>query len=139
MREEIFSDILSFFEGRSLEYALYQLLEEKILAQFPVERIRVQKTQISFWTRHPFAIVSLRRGSGWPKHCITLTFGLDYQLDSPRIAQSVEPYPNRWTHHVPISSPEQIDGELLGWLDESFQFTESKRRSSFPAININIL
>lgn len=127
MREEIVSDILSFFEGKSLEFSLYQLLEEKILSQFPVERIRVQKTQISFWARHPFAIVSLRPSSGWPEHCITLTFGLDYRLDSPRIAQSVEPYPNRWTHHVPISTPEQIDTELLWWIGESFQFAQSKQ------------
>ncbi len=120
-------EILRFFENRDVEYTLYRLLEEKILAQFPVSRICVQKTQISFWARHPFAIVSLRRAGGWPRHCITLTFGLDYRLDSPRIAQSVEPYPNRWTHHVPISSPEQLDAELLGWIEESFRFTESKR------------
>lgn len=127
MNEDILADVLRFFAHRDSEYALYQMLEERILVHFPVERIRVQKTQIVFWARHPFVIVSLRRAGGWPKHCITLTLGLDHLLDSPRIAQAVEPYPNRWTHHVPISSPEQIDAELLGWIEESFQFAQTKR------------
>lgn len=126
--DEILADILRFFENRDVEYMLYRLLEEKILAQFPVERIRVQKTQIAFWARHPFAIVSLRRVSGWPEHCIVVTFGLAYHLSSPRIAVATEPYPNRWTHHVVVSEPSQIHAELLGWIEEAFQFSESKRR-----------
>ena len=48
-------------------------------------------------------------------------------MESPRVAVAVEPYPNRWTHHVLISKAEQIDGELLGWLREAHTFAESKR------------
>ncbi|HIR52898.1 MAG TPA: hypothetical protein IAB39_05815 [Candidatus Onthovicinus excrementipullorum] len=107
--KEPFADILRFFENKGIEYTLYRLLEEKILTQFPVERIRVQKTQIAFWARHPFTIVSLRRASGWPEHCIVVTFGLAYRLNSPRIAVATEPYPNRWTHHVVVSEPAQIN------------------------------
>lgn len=40
---------------------------------------------------------------------------------------AVEPYPNRWTHHVLISAPEEIDDELMGWIKEASIFSEGKR------------
>lgn len=52
-----------------------------------------------------------------------MSFGLPYQKVSPRIAQSVEAYPNRWTHHVIVERAEEIDAELLGWIGEAYQFS----------------
>lgn len=123
------SDVLFFFDGRPLELALYQTLFRSMETAFPEASVRVQKTQISFYGRHLFAAVSLpvRRRKGWPEHCIVVTIGLSHRLDSPRIAVAVEPYPNRWTHHVLVSGEEQIDGELLDWLKEAWAFSENKR------------
>ena len=123
------SDVLFFFDGRPLELALYQTLFRSLETAFPEASVRVQKTQISFYGRHLFAAVSLpvRRRKGWPEHCIVVTIGLSYRLESPRIAVAVEPYPNRWTHHVLVSGEEQIDGELLVWLKEAWAFSENKR------------
>lgn len=123
------SDVLFFFDGRPLELALYQTLFRSMETAFPGASVRVQKTQISFYGRHLFAAVSLpvRRRKGWPEHCIVVTIGLSYRLESPRIAVAVEPYPNRWTHHVLVSGEEQIDGELLDWLKEAWAFSENKR------------
>lgn len=123
------SDVLFFFDGRPLELALYQTLFRSMETAFPGASVRVQKTQISFYGRHLFAAMSLpvRRRKGWPEHCIVVTFGLSHRLESPRIAVAVEPYPNRWTHHVLVSGEEQIDGELLVWLKEAWAFSENKR------------
>lgn len=123
------SDALFFFDGRPLELALYQTLFRSLETAFPEASVRVQKTQISFYGRHLFAAVSLpvRRRKGWPEHCIVVTIGLSHRLESPRIAVAVEPYPNRWTHHVLVSGEEQIDGELLVWLKEAWAFSENKR------------
>ena len=123
------SDVLFFFDGRPLELALYQTLFRSLETAFPEASVRVQKTQISFYGRHLFAAVSLpvRRRKGWPEHCIVVTNGLSHRLESPRIAVAVEPYPNRWTHHVLVSGEEQIDGELLVWLKEAWAFSENKR------------
>ncbi len=123
------SDVLFFFDGRPLELALYQTLFRSLETAFPEASVRVQKTQISFYGRHLFAAVSLpvRRRKGWPEHCIVVTIGLSHRLESPRIAVAVEPYPNRWTHHVLVSGEEQIDGELLDWLKEAWAFSENKR------------
>ena len=55
-----------------------------------------------------------------------MTFGLVRRETDPRVAVAVEPYPNRWTHHVLVERPEEIDGELMGWLQEAWTFAETK-------------
>lgn len=121
-------DVLRYFSGRPLELSLYEELYQRMDITFPQALVKVQKSQISFYNRHLFAAASLpvRRKKDWPEHCILVTFGLSYRLDSPRIAVAVEPYPNRWTHHVVISEPEQVDQELMGWLEEAYTFSAIK-------------
>lgn len=123
------SDVLFFFDGKPLELSLYETLFRRMEMEFPDATVKVQKSQISFYGRHLFGAASLpvRRKKNWPEHCIVVTIGLSYQLKSPRVAVAVEPYPNRWTHHVLISAEEQIDDELMGWLREAYEFAESKR------------
>ena len=48
-----------------------------------------------------------------------------FEADCLRVAQTVEPYPNRWTHQVIRSSAEELDHERMGWITESF--AQSKR------------
>ena len=122
------SDVLFFFDGKPAQLALYQALERAMEARFPEASVKVQKSQISFYHRHLFAAASLplRRRKEWPKECLLVTFGLSHRLSSPRIAVAVEPYPNRWTHHVAVAREEEIDGELLGWLAEAYNFAAAK-------------
>lgn len=51
----------------------------------------------------------------------------DRPLNSPRSAVSVEPYPGRWTNHILITRPEEVDGELMEWLREAHNFALRKR------------
>ena len=123
-------DVLFFFREKPEALPLYEALEERILAEIPDVNIKVQKTQIAFSNRHNFAFVSflpVRKAKERPKVYITVTFGLSYQKGSPRIDVATEPYPNRWTHHVLVSSPDEIDDELLGWLREAAEFSAMKR------------
>ena len=117
-------DLLSFFNGRPRELALYEALMKKMEAEFPESAVKVQKSQISFYGRHLFAAVSLPRSR---KNSILVTLGLPYKLGSSRAAVTVEPYPGRWTNHVPVWEEEQIDSELLTWLREAYVFSGSKR------------
>ena len=121
-------DILFFFGEKQEELRLYNLFFDCICTAFPEASVRVQKSQISFYGRHFFAAASLplRRKKGWPEHSLLITFGLPCRLDSTRIAVAVEPYPGRWTHHVVLSEPEQIQEPLLSWLHEAYDFSESK-------------
>lgn len=123
------SDLLFYFNGRPVELSLYQQLFEAMEGAFPDASVKVQKSQISFYCPKLFAAASIpvRRKKDWPQECLLVTFGLERQLLSPRIAVAVEPYPNRWTHHVVVSQLEEIDGELLGWLAQAYHFGQTKR------------
>ena len=121
-------DVLFFFDGSPAELALFQSLVRAMEAALPPARVKVQKSQISFYNPRLFAATSLplRRKKDWPRECLMVTVGLSRRLESPRVAVAVEPYPNRWTHHVLITREEEIDGELLAWLAEAYQFAQTK-------------
>lgn len=127
--EHCTADAGMFFDGHPAELALYEALFRRMDGAFPEGTVKVQKSQISFYGRHLFGAASLpiRRRKDWPERCLVVTVGLSHRLDSPRVAVAVEPYPNRWTHHVLIERPEQIDAELIGWLREAYEFSESKK------------
>ncbi|MGX8721225.1 MAG: DUF5655 domain-containing protein, partial [Eubacteriales bacterium] len=104
-------------------------LEEWIFERFPEAKKRVQKTQITFYNSHVFACVSfarVKRKAELPEGWLTLTLGLPYPLESERVAVKTEVYPDRWTTHFVISSKEELDGELLEWLEQAYAFSESK-------------
>ena len=124
------ADILFFFNDHMDALPLYERLEGLILEQIPDVKIKVSKTQISFSNKRCFAFVSFnpcRRAKERPNIWTTVTFGLSYRKDSPRIDVATEPYPNRWTHHVMVSNVAEIDGELMGWIREAAEFSASKR------------
>jgi len=121
-------DELLFFNQYPQLQPLYEALRQELLRRHPDVKVRVSKTQLSFYNRHLFAMVALplRRKKDWPKVFLQLSFGLEYRLDSPRIALAVEPYPNRWTHHVLLTGPEQLDKELYSWLEDAYDFAQRK-------------
>ena len=122
------TDELMFFDNMPRMLPLYEALREKLFDAYPGMEIRVSKTQISFRCRYGFAAASLpwRRVTGWPAEYLLVSFGLSYRRQSPRIARAVEACPNRWTHHVVVERAEEIDEELLGWIDEAYRFSMSK-------------
>ncbi|MDE6959570.1 MAG: hypothetical protein K2P27_01775 [Lachnospiraceae bacterium] len=123
------TDLLSFFDRHMNALPLYEALEHKITEEIENVRIKVQKSQISFYSRHLFACVSfarVRKKKDCPAVWIVLTLGLDHRLDSPRIEVATEPYPGRWTHHLLISDPNEVDEELLSWIKEAAAFSDRK-------------
>lgn len=120
------SDVLFFFDGQPERLALYEALFRLLDGAFPEVSVKVQKSQISFYGRHLFAMVSRPKRKRDPG--IVVSFGLGRREPSPRIGAVVEPYPNRWTHHVAVTTAEELDGELLGWLREAWDFCQEKGR-----------
>ncbi len=120
------SDILFFFDGRPEQLALYRALFQALEAAFPDASVKVQKSQISFYGPRLFAMASLPKRKKDPG--IVVSFGLGRREPSPRAGAAVEPYPNRWTHHVAVTGAEEIDGQLLGWLGEAWAFSRDKGR-----------
>lgn len=111
-----------FFAGAPGLLPLYEQLRAALLQRYPDSVIRVQKTQISFCDPRPFCLVSLPRRAMGPGPCCIVTFGLGSRLVHERIVQAVEPYPGRWTHHVPIFRPEDVDDALLDWIEQAYGF-----------------
>lgn len=124
-------DTLFFFQGHEGAMALYEAFVQKLQEAVGEVRVKVSKTQIAFANRYQFAFVSfakVRRAGDRSENYMVVTFGLDHREDSPRIHVAVEPYPGRWTHHVQVSTLEELDEELMRWLKEAAEFAERKGR-----------
>ena len=118
-------DILAFFHEHAEAFSLYEPLEARLLA-FPGTSIRVQKTQITFSNRHVYACASflrVRRKAELPDPYLVLTLGMPYPLESGRVAAKTEPYPGRWTIHILLSRPDELDEELFSWVREAYDFS----------------
>ena len=122
-------DTLFFFDRHQAVYPLYACFQEKLLARFPESRIKVRKTQISYYNRHLYACVSflkVKKKAELPEDYFVLTLGLSTPLESDRVAVKTEPYPGRWTTHFVISSPADLDEELFDWIEQAYNFAQAK-------------
>ena len=123
------TNALMFFDQHLDVLPLYQAFEELLFDSFPVVNKRVQKTQITFSNCHVFACVSfarVKRKTELPMRYMVITLGLPAPLDSERVAVKTEPYPGRWTHHIVVSTPEELDEELLSWMKTAYTFADAK-------------
>ena len=111
---------------------LYRAVEARILS-LTAATIEVKKTQVSFGSRLKFAWVwpPLRRMKKRPDHYVVLTLALGRKIDSPRVLEVVEPYPGRWTHHILIQSPSDLDPEMEFLIREAIDFAESRANKRF--------
>ena len=118
-----------FFDAVPGAYPIYRAFKGAIMTAYPDTQLRVQKTQITFTNPRVFACASLlraKRKAELPNPWLTVTLGLPYRLESPRAAICTEPYPGRWTTHIIVGSSEEIDGELLRWVGEAYDFAAGK-------------
>lgn len=115
----------AYFAGTPWALPLWEAAAGAILSLDPEIQLRWSKTQVAFRTKYGFAFLSLpyRRRKGWPKECLLLTFGLGEPVEHPRIAVKTEAAPGRWTHHVVISGPEQVDETVMEWLRAAYRFS----------------
>lgn len=114
------ADALLFFNDRPQALPIYAALDEALAARFGPQTPRVQKTQITYGNPKVFACVSLPRKKG--EAGVLVSLGLGRREASPRVAVAVEPYPGRWTNHIPVRTPEEVDAQLLNWVEEAFHF-----------------
>lgn len=122
-------NVLQFFDQHSAALPLYERFADKLAERFLQTEIKVQKTQITLKKRHIYACVSflrVRKKAELPDPYFVLTLGLPYPLESDRVAAKTEPYPGRWTTHIVISEPADLDEELFQWIRQAYEFAESK-------------
>ena len=118
----------SLFAGRPASLLLFKVVRRFIGSLGPVE-VEAAKTQVSFKNARKFAWVwlPLRSTTTRPDNCIVLTFALDRRVIHDRIAESVEPYPGRFTHHVIIERESDLNDDVRGWLSEAYAFGQTRR------------
>ena len=120
---------LLFFHKHEGALPLFEAFVEKILTMHPDTKLRIQKTQISFYARHLYACVSflpVRKKAELPDLYLVVTLGLPEPLESWRVAAKTEPYSGRWTTHIVLGSVEEVDEELLGWVHQAYLFAGRK-------------
>lgn len=121
---------VEFFEKMLEMLPLYEALKSKLEYFYPGTTITIQKTQIAFrMNGRPYCRIWLptfRRIKGLPNLYMMITLGLRHRLESTRIAQAVEPYPDRWTHHIPIFTESDLDEELFSWIEEALAMHDLK-------------
>ena len=122
------AEVLAFLGGDPRKIAIFEAYEGAVLS-CGESAMRVTKTQVSWGNPFLFAMLSHpRRAADRRAGALLATFGLHRRLDSPRILQAVEPYPGRWTHHLLLARPEEVDGEVAAWLAEAWAFAREKGR-----------
>ena len=79
--------------------------------------IRATRSQVAFRRRRTFAAVwrpgQYLAGATAP---LVLTIFLPRRITSPRWKEVVEPAPGRFTHHLELHDPAEVDEEVRGWL-----------------------
>ena len=92
--------------------ALYHLLAAAICKMREVEVVPM-KSSILFRVKTVFATVTVRRN--W----LDLNFSMSRELPVGRIRRIDQASAGRFVHAVRLSSPDDIDDELLGWLADA--------------------
>lgn len=83
---------------------------------------RVTKSQISYLRKRTFAAIWVPSqyldGTVAP---LVLTLYLPHRNASSRWKQVVEPAPGRFTHHLELVGPDDIDAQVGVWLEEAWR------------------
>ena len=109
-----------FFAGHEEPRQLFEALRHAIDALGTAE-LRVTKSQIAFRRRRAFAWAWMPGRYLRGKHApLVLTLSLQRRDASPRWKEIVEPAPGRFTHHLELYSPADVDDEVRDWLREAW-------------------
>ncbi len=104
----------ALFTGKdAVVQAIYTRLLEALRALGPFQE-EPKKTSIHLTRNVAFAGVHPRKSS------LYLNIRTDYPIDSPRIAKSEQVSKNRFHNELQLTSPDDIDAELLAWLNDAY-------------------
>ena len=76
-----------------------------------------KKTSIHLIRKTAFAGVAVR------KSAIILTIKSTHSSDSPRIFKQEQTSASRWHLEVKLTSPDDVDAELIGWLQAAWEIS----------------
>jgi predicted transport protein len=111
-----------FFEGHPKSKALFEVVRDTIM-QMGAAEIHVMKSQVEFRRKKNFAWVWVpgRYLRGKKIAPLVLTFSLHKEDPSPRWKQIVQTSARRYTHHLELFSPADIDEQVQSWLRNAWK------------------
>jgi hypothetical protein len=106
--------VQSHFEGK--DASVRQIYDRilKATEKFGPVAEEPKKTSIHLVNKTAFAGVTTR------KSAMVLTIKSDRKLPSPRIHKSEQTSARRFHHEVKLTSPADIDSELVNWLKDAY-------------------
>jgi hypothetical protein len=109
-----------FFLGYERSRPLFDAVRSMLDAIGPTD-LRVSRSQIAFWRRKAAARVWIpARYLGGDSALLVLTLGFRSRDASPRWKEIAEPAPGRFTHHLELYSPADLDEEVRSWLQKAW-------------------
>jgi len=106
--------VKSHFEGKEPSVAKIYGEVLKQARRFGKVEEDPKKTSIHLNNTTAFAGVATR------KNAIILTIKSDQAIENPRIFKSEQTSARRFHHQVKLTSPADVDAELIGWLKEAY-------------------
>jgi hypothetical protein len=109
-----------YFNGNEDSRMIFECLREMIESLGPSE-MRVQQSQIAFLRKVPFAYTTVplkhQPGRGTP---LILSVSLRRRDASSRWKKTVQLPTNWFTHYIELCSPNEVDNQVCGWLQEAW-------------------
>lgn len=102
--------------------ALYQKFAS-LIARCGPYLVSPAKTRVAFMARVRFAGVT-----SVSAEALTIAFSLPRPKRSSRFTKVKEVVPGWWLHRLRVTAASQLDGELLGWLKESYRLMGMQER-----------
>jgi hypothetical protein len=110
-----------YFTGQESSRRVFDVLAELVERLGDVD-VRITKTQVAFRRRVGFAYAWVpEKHLGRPAAPLVLTVALRRRDRSPRWKEVVEPAKGRFTHHLELREPDEVDEEVAGWLREAWE------------------
>lgn len=105
-----------YFGDNRVGLETFERVHTALRSTHPDVTVRVSKSQVAFRRQRAFAYLwvpghYLRR----PTAAVVLSIALHHRLTSHRFKEVVNPGP--WMHHLEIRSPNEVDDEVLAWLN----------------------
>jgi hypothetical protein len=108
-----------FFAGHPDALAVFDKVRAVLLGLGAVD-VRPSRSQVAFRRRRGFASLWLPgRHLARPTAEVVLTIALGRRDPSPRFKQVAQPSPKHWMHHLEVRHPDEIDAQVVGWLQEA--------------------
>ena len=105
-----------WFHDRPAALATFHALRDAVAAFGPVE-LAVTKSRVSFVRRNRFLWVHEANTDG----AVWVGFDTARPIDSPRLRSGARG--NKWSHHVKLTGPDDLDAEFLAWAREAYDLS----------------